>query len=147
MLLCDLLYTYNCALISNSEEDAQSIVDDFTRAAVCYGLTISIKKTLSRPGTPLSKQSSFLGGTISHNAKIDDKVVAPISKASVSYGRLQHHLWMERGVWLNTKIQEYQSSFYPHLYCPHLNKVQQFHMRCLRKFPTTATSQGWSPSL
>lgn len=45
MLLRELLFADNCALIANSEEDTQSIVDDFTRAADRYGLTISIKKT------------------------------------------------------------------------------------------------------
>lgn len=56
MLLRDLLYADNCALIANSEEDTQSIVNDFARAADRYGLTISIKKTEvlhpPRPRTP-----------------------------------------------------------------------------------------------
>ena len=56
MLLRDLLYADDCALIANSEEHAKSIVDDFIRATVRYGLTVSIKKMevlhQPRPGTP-----------------------------------------------------------------------------------------------
>lgn len=62
MLLRDLLFADNCALIANSEEDTQSFVDDFTRAADRYGLTISIKKTEVlhplRPRTPPAVLSS-----------------------------------------------------------------------------------------
>lgn len=63
MLLRDLLlFADNCALIANSEEDTQSIVADFARAADRYGLTISIKKTEvlhpPRPRTPPAILSS-----------------------------------------------------------------------------------------
>ena len=63
MLLRDLLlFADNCALIANSEEDTQGIVDDFARAADRYGLTVSIKKTevlhSPRPRTPPAILSS-----------------------------------------------------------------------------------------
>ena len=52
MLLRDLLFADNCALIANSEEDTQSFVDDFTRAADRYGHTISIKTEVLHPLRP-----------------------------------------------------------------------------------------------
>ena len=89
MLWRDLLYADDCALIANSEEHAKSIVDDFIRAAVRYGLIVSIKKMevlhQPRPGTPPSNpiitisnkalkrvvdKFCYLGGTISQNAKL-----------------------------------------------------------------------------
>ena len=104
MVLRDLLYADNSDLIANSEEDAQSSIDDFARATVCYGLTISIKKMevlhQLRPGTPPAIQSPllcYLGGTISQNAKIVDQIVAQISEACASFGCLQHCLSLECG--------------------------------------------------
>ena len=66
MLLRELLlFADNCALIANSEEDTQSIVDDFARAADRYGLTISIKNTEvlhpPRPRTPPSNPVVTIG--------------------------------------------------------------------------------------
>ena len=44
-LIHELLYASDCALTCLSEEYAQQLMDCFTRSAVCFGLTISIKKT------------------------------------------------------------------------------------------------------
>ena len=56
MLIRDLLYADDCALVAHSFEDAQHIVDQFSRACRRYGLTISIKKTevlhQPKPGQP-----------------------------------------------------------------------------------------------
>ena len=45
LLLRELLFTDDCALIAYTEDELQSILNDFARAASRYGLTISIKKT------------------------------------------------------------------------------------------------------
>ena len=138
----------------------QSIVDDFARAAVRYGLTIRIKKTdvlhQPRPGTPLGnpiitignealklvQKFCYLGGTISQNSKFYDELMARISKASASFRLLQHRLWSKRGMRLNTKIQVYRTVVVSTLlyesetwttYRDHLKNPERFHMRCLRK--------------
>ena len=160
MLLRDLLFADDCALIAYTESDAQSIVNDFSRAATRYGLTISIKKTevlfQPRPGTPPRNplimigdeqlkavdKFCYLGGVLSQNARIDDEVTARIGKASAAYGRLQHRLWSDHGVRLSTKIAVYHTVVLTTLlygcetwtwYRMHLKKLEQFHMRCLRK--------------
>lgn len=160
MLLRDLLYADDCALIAHSEEDAQSIVDLFSQATIKYGLTISIRKTevlyQPKPGKtpynptitvadePLKSVDKFcyLGGILSQNAKIDDEITSRISKASSSYGRLQQRLWSERGIKLSTKIQVYQAVVLSTLlygcetwtqYRAHVKKLEQFHMRSLRR--------------
>ena len=45
LLLRELLFADDCALIAYTEDELQSILNDFARAASRYGLTISIKKT------------------------------------------------------------------------------------------------------
>ena len=45
LLLRELLFADDCALIDQTEDDLQSILNDFTRVTSRYGLTISITKT------------------------------------------------------------------------------------------------------
>lgn len=45
MLIREHLFPDDCALMAHTEEDLQCILNDFTRAAKCFGLTISIMKT------------------------------------------------------------------------------------------------------
>ena len=159
MLLRDLLYADDCALIAHTQSDAQDMVDDFARACSSYGLTISIRKSevlhQPRPGTPPSdpvitiageplkavQKFCYLGGVLSQNARIDD-ITARIGKASAAFGRLQHRLWDERGVRLSTKIALYKAAVLSTLlyggetwvtYRAHIRKLELFHMRCLRK--------------
>ena len=47
LLLRELLFAEDCALIAHTEDELQSILNDFARAASRYGLTISIRKTRS----------------------------------------------------------------------------------------------------
>eukprot|EP00914_Ancora_sagittata_P004027 GHVO01008857.1.p1 GENE.GHVO01008857.1~~GHVO01008857.1.p1 ORF type:complete len:413 (-),score=24.97 GHVO01008857.1:417-1655(-) len=159
MLLRDLLYADDCALVAHSQSDAQAMVDDFARACTTYGLTISIRKTevlhQPRPGTPPSdpvitiageplitgQKFCYLGGVLSQNGRIDNDITARIGKASAAFGRLQHRLWDERGVRLPTKIAVYRAAVLSTLLCggetwmqyrAHVRKLEQFHMRCLR---------------
>ena len=45
LLLRELLFADDCALIAKTEGELQSILNDFARTASRYGLTISITKT------------------------------------------------------------------------------------------------------
>lgn len=160
MLLRDLLYADDCALVAHTLEDAQEMVSTFSRASTRYGLTISIRKTevlhQPLPGAPPREplitigdeplksvpRFCYLGGMIAQNARIDDEITSRIAKASASFGRLQHRLWKERGVRLSTKIAVYKAAVLSTLlyggetwvqYRAHIKKLEQFHMRCLRK--------------
>ena len=100
LLLRELLFADDCALIAHTEDELQSILNDFARAASRYGLTISIIKTEvmlqlkvgSSPRDPVIKigdkrlkavqKFCYLGGFLSENACIDDEITSRISKAS-----------------------------------------------------------------
>ncbi len=119
-------------------------------------LTISLKKTeviyQPKPGAdytaptitidnnPLKVTDKFtyLGSTISQNALIDDEILARIGKASGSFGKLTKRLWSERGVRLVTNINVYCATLLYGCeawtpYRRHIRRVDQFHMRCLRR--------------
>ena len=61
--------------------------------------------------TPLKGVDKFcyLGVVLSKNAMIDDEVTSRLGKTFVSFGRLTHHLWHERGICLDTKISVYHA--------------------------------------
>ena len=84
----------------------------------------------------------YLGGFLSQNACIDDEITSRISKASASFGRLHHRLWSDHGIRLSTKIGVYRTVVLTTLlygsdswtwYRRHVKKLDQFHLRCLRK--------------
>ena len=125
VLIRDLLFADDCALLAHTVDDIQAITNTFARYARRFGLTISLKKTevicQPKPGAyytaptiiiannPLKVTDKFtyLGSTISQNALIDDEISARIGKASGSFGKRTKRLWSERGVQLVTKINVY----------------------------------------
>ena len=125
-----------------------------------FGLTVSIKKTevlrqlapnISRPppnitmdGNPLKNVETFkyLGSCINSSANLDDEILSRISRASQAFGRLHTRVWMERGISTRTRLDVYQAIVLPSLlygcetwtcYRRHIKKLDQFHLRCLRK--------------
>ena len=100
MLIRDLLFADDCALLAHTVEDIQAITNAFARSARRFGLTISLKKTeviyQPKPGAdytaptittdnkPLNvfDKFTYMGSTISQNALIDDEILARIGKAS-----------------------------------------------------------------
>ena len=160
VLIRDLLFADDCALLAHTLDDIQAITNAFARSARRFGLTISLKKTeviyQPKPGAdytaptitidnnPLkvTDKLTYLGSTISQNALIDDEISARIGKASGSFGKLTKRLWSERGVRLVTKINVYCTVVLPTLlygceawtpYRRHIRRLNQFHMRCLRR--------------
>ena len=125
LLVRDLLFADDCALIAHSINDIKRITDSFAKAACRFGLTINLKRTevmfQPKPDTnylpsnitidnvPLNVVDKFtyLGSTLSENAMIDDVISARLGKASASFGRLTKRLWNERVVCLSTKINVY----------------------------------------
>ncbi|XP_072039554.1 uncharacterized protein [Amphiura filiformis] len=83
-LLRELLFADDCALIAYTEEDLQSILNDFARAATRYGLTISIKKTevmfQPKTGSPPIDPVIKIGDDQLKNACIDNEITSRISK-------------------------------------------------------------------
>ena len=160
VLIRDLLFANDCALLAHTVDDIQAITNAFARSARRFGLTISLKKTeviyQPKPGADYTAPTitidnnplkvidkfTYLGSTISQNALIDDEISARIGEASGSFGKLTKRLWGERGVRLVTKINVYCAVVLPTLlygceawtpYRRHIRRLDQFHMRCLRR--------------
>ena len=156
----DFLFADDCALAAHSEVDLQELADCFATASKSFGLTVSIKKTevlrqlapnTARPppnitmdGNALKNVDTFkyLGSCINSAANLDDEVLCRISRASQAFGRLHTRVWHERGISIKTKLSVYRAVVLPSLlygcetwtcYRRHTKKLDQFHLRCLRK--------------
>ena len=113
MLIRDLLFADDCALLAHTVGDIQAITNAFARSAHRFGMTISLKKT-----------------EVIYQPKPGADYTAPTITMR------------QRGVRLVTKINVYCAVVLPTLlygseawtpYRRHIRRLDQFHMRCRRR--------------
>ncbi|XP_069742434.1 uncharacterized protein [Narcine bancroftii] len=127
--------------------------------AEMFGLEVSLKKTevlhqptphhdyqpphISIGHTKLKtvNQFTYLGCTISSDARIDKKIDNRLTKANSAFGRLHKRVWKNNQLKSLTKISVYKAVVIPTflfgseswvLYRHHLRLLEHFHQRCLR---------------
>ena len=159
-LVRDFLFADDCAFAAHTEAELQTLANCFYVAANSFGLTISIKKSvvMYQPAPATSGQEpsiaigdatlsnvenfTYLGSCLSADASLDKEIALRLSKASSSFGRLWTRVWSERGISTKTKVSVYRAVVLPTLlygcetwtcYSRHLKKLDQFHLRSLRK--------------
>lgn len=159
LLIMELLYADDCALLSHTEVGLQKCTTIFATACKRFGLTISLSKTevLYQPApktvrvepkiqiesTTLNvvNRFTYLGSIISDNAGIDLEIASRIKKASAAYGRLKERVWDDRNIRLTTKITVYKAAVLSTLLygCEtwacrrdHIRTLDTFHLNHLR---------------
>jgi len=84
----------------------------------------------------------YLGSVLSSNTVVDDDINSRLSKANVAFGRLSKRLWCNHGIFTATKVAVYRAAILSSLlygcegwtlYRHQISKLDQFHLRCLRK--------------
>ena len=120
ILMRELLFADDSALVAHSAEEMQKIVDAFSNASKKFGLKINIKKTevLYQPNSKRTREEdilvggnklnsvlefTYLGSTISCDECIDDEIQRRVAKASASFGRLRQRLWNNHHVSMRFK--------------------------------------------
>ena len=110
ILMRELLFADDSALVSHSAEEMQKIVDASSDALNKFGLKINMKKTevfsqinstrtqeedIMVDGNKLNSvlEFTYRGSTISSNGCIDDETRRRMAKATASFGRLRQRLW------------------------------------------------------
>ena len=159
ILMRELLFANDSALVAHSTEEMQKIVNAYSDASTkMFGLKINIKKTevLYQPNTTRTREEdimvdgnnlnsvlefTYLGSTISSNGCIDDKIQRRMAKANASFGRLRQRLWNNHHVSIRVKGRIYRAIVQFTLlygteawtvYRPQVKKLHPFMMRHLR---------------
>ena len=115
ILMRELLFADDSALVAHSAEEMQKIVDAFSNASKKFGLKINIKKTevlyIMVDGNKLNSvmEFTYLGSTISSNGCIDDEIQRRMAKASASFGRLRQRLWNNHHMSMRVKSKIYRA--------------------------------------
>ena len=126
-LVRKLMFADDTALIAHSHEYIQQITSLFAKAATAYGLRINMRKTevlyqsckldsqppsdVKMADTTLANVSRFtyLGSTVTTDAKLDVELQTRMAKASTSFGRLNDRLWRNKDVSTKVKCQVYRA--------------------------------------
>ena len=159
--MSDLEYADDMALISDSHESLSSLLKSLDSSCHHMGLTINYKKTkllAVLPGAdahspspislhpdcdPIEVVPSFqyLRSYLSNNCSLDVEISTRITKASQSYGSLNHIVWHQRKIKSSTKLNIFVSVVLSILLYgletavllePKIHHLQSFVMRSLR---------------
>jgi hypothetical protein len=158
ILVRELLFADDSALVAHTPEQMQRIVDAFSAASKKFGLQINIKKTevLFQPGPTHQEEENilvdgialnqvddftYLGSNISKDGRIDSELTKRMAKASSAFGRLRTRLWNNHHVSIRVKCKIYRAIVLSTLlygaeswtlYRSQVKKLHAFMMRHLR---------------
>ena len=107
VLIRELLYVGDAALVAHSEMHLQNLCERFAKACNDFSMTINLKKTVvmslgtSSPPhilinvSPLNvvDKFSYLGSIVNSSNNLDDEINQRIGKASTNFGRLSSRVW------------------------------------------------------
>ena len=156
VLLREMLFADDAALVSNTEQGLQRLINHLSKACMEFGVTISIKKTevmgqqvpsapeITICGKTLANVNSFkyLGATLTCNASLDAEIDARIAKAAGTMSRLSKRVWSNNLLTLHTKLSVYAACVISTLlygseswtlYTRQERRLNNFHLRCLRR--------------
>jgi len=148
------LYADDAAICASTSEDLQTLLNHFAEACRRFGLTISLKKTVtmsqatdsptfSIDDTTLQEVDKFtyLGSSLSKSATVDSEKSTRLGIASTNFGKLTKRVWNNRHLSTKSKVRVYEACVLSILlygvetlatYRPQESKLSAFHTRNLR---------------
>ena len=126
IMMRELLFADNSALVAHSAEEMQKIAGAFSNASKKFGLKSNIKNTevLYQPNSTRTQEEdvmvdgnklisvlefTYIGSTISNNGCIDDEIQRKMAKASASFSRVRQRLWNNHHVSVRVKGKIYRA--------------------------------------
>ena len=117
MLIREMLFADDAALVAHTEEALQRMINSFSQASKDFGLIISLKKTnIMAQDTPIApivhidnnnlevvSEFTYLGSTMSSNLSLEPELSRRIGKASAVMSRMSKRVWENNKLTLNTK--------------------------------------------
>ena len=155
ILVQEMLFADDSAIVAHTAEEIQALVDRFESAARSFSLTINIKKTeclyqpsklvvpppmpsdikINNENLVQCKNFVYLGSTISESAKLDQELMYRMGKASAAFGRLRERLWNNHHVSIKVKCKVYSAVVLSALlYGAETWTIYQFQVKKLHAF-------------
>lgn len=153
-IIRELLYADDAALCAASPEQLQNLIDCFSDSCDKFGLTVSLKKTVTMCQAPeahcfvihnhsLENVDNFcyLGSTMTRNASLEVELSTRLGKAASTFGRLTKRVWRNKHLSIRTKVRVYEACVLSVLlygaetwptYRPQESRLSAFHTRSLR---------------
>lgn len=172
ILIRELLYADDAAMVSHSLKGIQAITSRFASISKLFGLEINVTKTelvfqpydrnnvgqdlpiVNIDGTPLKTVSKFkyLGSHITRENKVDSEISHRIQTASASFGKLKKRLWDNHNITLTTKFKVFNAVVLTALlYSVETMTLHRRHIRKLTTFQTRHLRQllkiDWSEKI
>ena len=156
VLIRELLFADDAALVSHSESGLQRLVDALSSACEKFGLKISLTKTevmgqgvadtpqisIGQHNLSNVKEFTYLGTTVTENVSIDTELSRRMGKASGAMARLNQRVWSNQKLRPATKISVYRACVLSTLlygsetwvvYARQEKRLNTFHQRNLRR--------------
>ena len=156
ILIQELLFADDAALISHTQSGLQNLVSSLARACQEFGLTISLNKTevmvqdvtdvptinIGSHTLQVVKEFTYLGSTISSTMSLENELNKRIGKASAAMSKLSKRVWENGKLSLATKLSVYRACILSTLlygseswttYMSQEHRLNTFHLRCLRR--------------
>ena len=156
VLIRDLLFADDDAVVAHSAQHLQALLDRFSLASKEFGLSISLKKTnFLCQGTPsppsifiddtkleVVHRFNYLGSTVTDNLSLDAELDIRLGKAATTLGRLTSRVWNNSKLTTKTKMAVYNACVISTLlygsdswptYSRQEKRLDVFHLRSLRK--------------
>ncbi|XP_069996592.1 uncharacterized protein [Penaeus vannamei] len=150
----ELLSADDAALCASTPEQLQDLLDCFTSACEDFGLTISLKKTVTMSPSDRAhaftindttlddvEKFTYLGSIIAKNTSVDQDICTRLGKAATTFGRLTNRVWKNKTLSIRTKVQVYEACVLSILlygtecwatYLPQESNLSAFHTANLR---------------
>ena len=121
VLIRDMLFADDAAVVAHTQEELQSLMDCFSHACKDFGLTISLKKTNvlgqdteTPPVITIDDyeldtvcQFTYLGSTITDNLSLDADIQKRVEKTASTLARLTARVWTSPKLYVKTKMAVY----------------------------------------
>ena len=156
VLIRDMLFADDAAVVAHTQEELQSLMDCFSQACTDFGLTTSLEKTnVLGQDTEIPPvitiddyelddvcQFTFLGSTITDNLSLDADINKRIGKADSTLARLTARVWTSPKLSVKTKMAVYNARVISTLlygseawttYAGHERRLNTFHLRSIRR--------------
>ena len=156
VLIRDMLFADDAAVVAHTQDDLQSSMDCFSQACKDFGLTISLKKTNilgqdteAPPVIPIDDyeldavcQFTYLGSTITDNLSLDAEINKRIGKAASTLARLTARVWTSPKLSIKRKMAVYNACVISTLlygsetwttYAGQERRLNTFHLRSIRR--------------